>query len=77
MSNDVTPEGIKVAVGQKWQSLDTREAERFGPRICEVVKVEAEFGYCYVRNQRIPNQKATRIAIRRMKKGATGWALVT
>ncbi len=74
--NPVTPEGVEVKVGQKWRDLDKRTMG--GRRVCEVVGFDMPDNpkVAFMRNIAMPHLKATRVQIRRMKKGSTGWALV-
>lgn len=71
---DITPEGIKVQVGQKWRDLDKRNTNR----ICTIVGLELGTmrPSVLMGNPRYPNMKATRVQVRRLKKGSTGWTLV-
>ncbi len=74
MSNPVTPEGIKVKVGQRWRDLDKRMTNR----ICRVVGFDltGKWPIAFMGNPLFPYMKATRVMVRRMKKGSTGWELV-
>jgi hypothetical protein len=63
---NVTKEGIEVKPGQIWIDLDKRMRER--SVIVEIV----EDGQAYCRTAA---GKRTRIAIRRMHKGGTGWRI--
>ncbi len=65
----ITKEGIQVRVGQVWRDLDVRMGDRQLP----VVIVDEVSGKACMRRK---NGSLTCIAIRRMHKSATGWALV-
>lgn len=71
MTATITKEGVQVRVGQVWRDLD----ERCGPRTCRVDSVSDD-GYVKMQNLAI-KIRPTRVAIRRMHKSATGWALVS
>lgn len=65
MSENTTPEGVEVKVGQRWQDLDKRMNGR--PRTVTAV----EGGKAH-----LDGYPKTKISISRMRKGSTGWALV-
>lgn len=69
MSAAVTKEGVEVKVGQIWRDLDKRMNGR------QVKVLAVAFGKVEVENQATGSR--TKLSIRRMHKGATGWALVT
>lgn len=71
MSGPLTPEGIEVVVGQKWRDLD----KRMQNRVCVVVRVDSAGETVYLKNPKLPGKQPTQVAIRRLKKGSTGWAL--
>ena len=69
---NITPEGIEVKVGQQWRDLD----KRMKGRIRQVIQIDNGKA-----SMRTPYSgrligAITRVAIRRMKKGSTGWELV-
>ena len=64
---NVTKEGVKVSVGQKWRDMDKRKS-----RVCEVIAVAD--GVATMRNGSFP---PTRVRIDRMHKHSTGWELVS
>jgi hypothetical protein len=67
-----TKEGIAVEPGQVWKDLDVRNLI---PRKVRIDAVGDGYVTCTVLEGSQPGQR-TRMAIRRMHKGATGWALV-
>lgn len=67
-SKTITREGVQVRVGQVWRDLDKYARNRELP-----VTLVFESGYAYLKKA---NGGNTRIAIRRMHKNSTGWALV-
>nr|WP_315249240.1 hypothetical protein [uncultured Duganella sp.] len=77
MSNhNITKEGIEVKPGQVWKDLDHRtQGPQGGPRTCTVISVRD--GAASMSVDGAPTIRTTRISIRRMHKGATGWALVS
>ncbi|MBK4735922.1 hypothetical protein [Noviherbaspirillum pedocola] len=68
----VTPEGVQVCVGQVWRDLD----ERMGNRQCRVEAVDEINGKATMRSVHSPTKPATKVAIRRMRRGSAGWELV-
>jgi hypothetical protein len=64
-----TKEGVEVMPGQIWRDLDKRMA---GRRV-KVLAVYIESGKAEVENQATGG--LTTLSVRRMHKGATGWAL--
>lgn len=66
----ITKEGIKVEVGQVWQDLDKRMHNR-KCRVVDVTQGKATMQSIY--SDAVP---ATKMAVRRMHKGSTGWSLV-
>lgn len=71
MSENVTKEGIEVTSGQLWRDLD----KRMTGRVCRVRKVEDGRAQMFVLVNG-QSGKCTWVAIRRMHKHSTGWALV-
>jgi hypothetical protein len=82
----LTKEGIEVKVGQVWRDLDYRQA---GRHVCVVEvrdsvlrngKLETAEPYAVVQRCQmdgtIYGNGTTRLAIRRMHKSSTGWALL-
>lgn len=65
-----TKEGIEVKVGQVWLDLDKRMDNR--KRIVTAIDVD----YAVMGNPTMPSAPKVRLAIRRMHKSSTGWALV-
>jgi len=65
----ITKEGIEVFPGQLWRDLD----KRMDGRTLEVWLVNG--GYAFMK-RRNGAGKMTKIAISRMHKSSTGWALV-
>lgn len=68
MSAAVTKEGITVHAGQIWRDLDKRMT-----RTVKVLAVDVATGKAEVENQ--STGQRTKLSVRRMHKGATGWAL--
>ncbi len=66
-SPNITREGVTVRVGQKWISLDKREAGR------TVVVIAVNNGKARVDS----GATKTTLSIRRMHRHSTGWALVS
>ena len=64
---NVTREGVEVKVGQVWKDLDPRFASR--NRTVTITAVEQ--GHAFYEQPR-----RGRLAVRRMHKHSTGWALV-
>jgi hypothetical protein len=78
MSNsNVTKEGIAVKPGQVWKDLDKRT--NGGKRTVTVDRVVDGGAFVTTNGVTKSNGKpyASRLSIRRMHKGATGWALVS
>lgn len=72
MKSNVTKERIEVKPGQVWRDLD----KRCNGRQVRVRKVVDGYAVCVVLVDGQPG-KDTKLAIRRMHKNATGWALVS
>ena len=73
-----TREGIVVKAGQVWRDLDRRtQGPRGGERTGTITTVSARDGICIMSIDGAQPYRTTRIQIRRMHKGATGWALVS
>lgn len=62
---NLTKEGIEVKVGQVWQDLDKRMHGR------KRTVIEVQDGKAHM-----DGTPKTKVSIRRMHKGSTGWALV-
>lgn len=58
----------EVKAGQTWQDCD----RRMNGRCVYVNRIEGEYAYCRVGATR----KTTRLLLRRMRPGSTGWRLV-
>ncbi len=71
MTENVTKEGIEVLPGQVWRDLD----KRMNGRRCKVVSVE--FGKAVMCSIYGSGAVTTRVSVRRMHKGSTGWELET
>jgi len=65
MDRTVTPEGIKVEVGQRWRDLD----KRMTGRIVTITQVGAK-GYAHYKGA-----KKGRLSIKRMRPVVGGWEL--
>ncbi len=73
-SQELTKDGIAVRVGQVWKDLD----KRMEGRHCKVIAVvdgRAHLNRC-APNGRVTSDSVTKVAIARMHRGSTGWALV-
>jgi len=71
---NITKDGIVVEVGQVWRDLDHRMAGR----CCKVMSLydgHAKMRRCTDAGVELVT-KDTRVAVRRMHKGATGWELI-
>lgn len=77
MSNpNITKEGVEVKPGQVWKDLDVRtKGPNGGARTCTITAVRE--GTCSMSVDGAQPYRTTRVSIRRMHKGATGWALVS
>jgi hypothetical protein len=71
MTTTVTKEGVTVKVGQVWKDLD----KRMPNRLLKVVKVYGDAGKANLEN--VSSGICSQVAIRRMHKTATGYALVS
>ena len=67
---NITKEGIEVKVGQVWKDLDPR----MNGRLRRVVAIE--HGKAVTEPAFMDGGHRTRISVRRMHKGSTGWQLV-
>jgi hypothetical protein len=74
MSENVTEEGIEVKPGQVWRDLDKRMRNRHG-KVIEVIAGKATLERCRADGSTFGGS-TTKIAVRRMHKSSTGWALV-
>lgn len=73
---NTTKEGIEVKPGQVWKDLDGRTQGPNGdPRTCTVTVVRD--GVALMSVDGVQPYRTTHVAIRRMHKSATGWALVS
>jgi hypothetical protein len=66
MNKTVTPDGIKVEVGQRWRDLD----RRMNGRVVTITRVDELNGYAYYKSSR-----EARLSIWRMRP-VGGWELV-
>ena len=66
MNHNITKEGIEVKPGQVWRDLDKRMRGRTVTVIFAVAGVA-----------RVKGARETEIAVRRMHRHSTGWALVS
>lgn len=75
--HDITKEGIPVKPGQVWLDLDKRT--NGGKRTVTVDRVVDGGAFVTTNGVTKSNGKpyTSRLSIRRMHKGATGWALVS
>jgi len=71
---NITKEGIEVARGQVWRDLDNRMGIRHA-KVIEVVAGKAKMEMCRPDGTTYGGS-TTRVAVRRMHKTSTGWALV-
>jgi hypothetical protein len=72
---ELTKDGVAVKVGQVWKDLDKRMSDRH----CKVIAVlegRAHMNRC-APNGRVSTDAVTKVAIARMHRGSTGWALVS
>lgn len=65
MSKNITKEGVEVKAGQIWRDLD----KRMSGRQRTVLTVEGGKAH-------MDGTPKTKVSIKRMHKGSTGWALV-
>ena len=74
-NKNVTTEGVEIVIGQVWRDLD----RRMGDRYCKVMSLYD--GYAKMRRCTDAGTefgtKDTRVAVRRMHKGAAGWELTS
>lgn len=68
MDKTITPDGIKVEVGQRWRDLD----KRMHDRVVTIIRVDEPAGYAYYKCSRI-----ARLSICRMFNTSNGWELVS
>lgn len=68
MLGDVTRDGIKVEVGQRWRDMD----KRTNGRTVTITRVDADNGLAYYGN----HGKRPAISIRRMYRHSTGFELL-
>jgi hypothetical protein len=74
MSDNITKEGIEVKPGQVWRDLDKRMGDRTA-KVIEVVAGKAKLERCRANGSTFGGS-TTRVAVRRMHKSSTGWALI-
>lgn len=74
-SPELTKDGVAVRVGQVWKDLDKRMAGRHC-KVFAVVEGRAHMNRC-APNGRVTSDMVTKVAIARMHRGSTGWALVS
>lgn len=73
-SEQITKEGIEVKAGQVWRDLDKRMSNRC-VRVLSVADGKATVARTNPTAGWVSNI-TTKLSIRRMHKGSTGWALV-
>lgn len=69
----LTKDGIPVKVGQVWKDLDKRMDDRHC-KVIAVVDGRAHMSRC-ASTGRVSTDAVTKVAIARMHRGSTGWAL--
>lgn len=75
MSSAITKEGIEVKKGQVWRDLDKRITNRHA--MVETVRDGKAVMYlCTAEGRIINSMREIKIAVTRMHKSSTGWALV-
>ena len=75
MSKNITKGGVEVRPGQVWKDLDWR----MGDRHCRVLSVAEGYArmQCCNSTGYILMERVTKVAVRRMHRHSTGWALVS
>lgn len=74
LSSLVTPEGVRVEVGQVWRDLDRRSKDK--PRLRVIIALDPSLEQVFMGDHPDGGGQRSWVRVNRMRKYSKGWALV-